>query len=289
MYQFGPWEGNSAIAKCFGHRHMTFRALLHGMALLLLVSSCIPNKKVTMLQKDDVYKKDVRIDSIVRNYDMQSFDYRLQPNDVLNIRFGSLTDDKFDFLNKMQEDNGAAGGGGGAMGAGYIINGFLVDPNGKIEFPVVGKVPVAGLTVFEAQTKLQEIANEYLESPSVRVRLVNFRFTVLGEVDREGTTISYNNRVTLLEAIGLAGGLGALADRSKVKIVRTHGDRIEVAYVNLLDENFINSPYYYAYQNDVIIVPALRQRQYRKYFGQNLALIISTITLGLLVVSIVQK
>lgn len=267
---------------------MTIRRIFSIGLLAWLATSCIPNKKVTLLQKDDIKKKDVMLDTVLRDYPLQEFDYKIQSNDVLNIHFGSLTDDKFDFLNKMQKENvGTAGGGG--QGAGFIINGFLVDLEGNIDFPVVGKVKVAGFTIFEVQVLLQALANQYLESPSVRVRLVNFRFTVLGEVAQEGTTIVYNNRVTLLEALGLAGGLGEFADRSKVKLIRSNKGNVEVAYINLLDENFINSPYYYVNQNDVLIVPALRQRQFRKYFGQNLALILSTITLAVLLVSLTTK
>lgn len=267
---------------------MTIRRFFCIGLLAWLATSCIPNKKVTLLQKEDVKKKDVMLDSALRAYPLQKFDYKIQPNDVLNIHFGSLTEDKFDFLNKMQKDNvGTAGGG--SQGAGFIINGFLVDLEGNIDFPVVGKVKVSGLTIFEIQVLLQALADQYLESPSVRVRLVNFRFTVLGEVTIEGTTIAYNNRVTLLEALGLAGGLGEFADRSKIKVVRTRAGNVEVAYINLLDENFINSPYYYVNQNDVLIVPALKQRQFRKYFGQNLALILSTITLGVLLFSLSTK
>lgn len=268
---------------------MSIRRIFVVGLLAIMVSSCIPNKKVTLLQKDDVKKKDVTVDSVMRAYPLQKFDYKIQPNDVLNIHFGSLTDDKFDFLNKMQKDNVGTAGGGGSQGAGFIINGFLVDLEGNIDFPVVGKVKVSGLTIFEIQVLLQELANQYLESPSVRVRLVNFRFTVLGEVALEGTTIAYNNRVTLLEALGLAGGLGEFADRSKIKLVRTRAGKVEVAYINLLDEDFINSPYYYMNQNDVLIVPALKQRQFRKYFGQNLALILSTITLVVLLYSVTTK
>ena len=254
----------------------------------LLMYSSIPNTRVTLLQKDDITKTNVALDSIVRKYPMMKFEYRIQPYDVLNLRFGSLTDERFDFLNKMQEDNGVGGGGGGGQGAGYVINGFLVDPEGNISFPVVGKVKVGGLTVFEIQEKLQTLANQYLESTSVRVRLVNFRFTVLGEVNAEGTTIAFQPRVTLLEALGLAGGLGDLADRSKVKIVRAHEGQVQVSYINLLDENFINSPYYFLNQNDIIIVPALKQRQFRKYFGQNLSLIVGTITLILVAINLTK-
>lgn len=260
--------------------------VLYFFLLALVISSCIPNSKVTYLQKDDVKKKGLPVDTAIRSYPVGEFDYKIQPNDVLNIHFGSLTDDKYDFLNKMQD---ASTSGGGVQGAGYIINGYLVDSQGYIAFPVVNKVKVGGLNVFEAQEQLQQIADQYLEAPSVRVRLVNFRFTVLGEVRLEGTNVTFNNRVTLLEGLGLAGGLDQFADRSKIKLIRTVGDKREVAYINLLDENFVNSPYYYLYQNDILIVPPLKQRQYRKYFGQNLALILSTLTLAALIVSISQR
>ncbi len=130
----------------------SMRRLFPLILFSLLLASCIPNKKVTFLQKgDDVTAKGLPLDTVMRSYDMQPFDYKLQTNDVLNIRFGSLTDDKFDFLNKMQQDNGSIGGGGGAQGAGYVINGFLIDQEGNIEFPVVGKVPVSGLSIFEGR------------------------------------------------------------------------------------------------------------------------------------------
>ncbi|MCH8171262.1 MAG: polysaccharide biosynthesis/export family protein, partial [Bacteroidetes bacterium] len=76
--------------------------------------------------------------------------------------------------------------------ASSLVNGYLVDEKGEVEFPVVGKVKVEGLTVFGAQNHIQEIARKYLESPVVEVRLLNFRFTVLGEVKREGEEITGN-------------------------------------------------------------------------------------------------
>lgn len=262
------------------------RCLIFGL-MILLVSGCLPNKKVVFLQKDDLKKKDLPLDSVVRNYPMQQFDYKIQSNDVLNIHFGSLTDDKYDFLNKMQQETG--GGGGGASGAGYIITGFLVDLDGNIAFPVVGKVKVSGLTIFEIQELLQGLSNEYLESPTVRVRHVNFRFTVLGEVTSEGTTITYNNRVTMLEAIGLAGGMTDLADKQNVKLLRSKNGKVEVAYINLLSEDFVKSPYYLINQNDVLIVPPLKQRQFRKYFAENISIILATLTLALLIVNLTKN
>jgi len=92
----------------------------------------------------------------------------------------------------------------------------------------------------------------------------------------------------MLEAIGLAGGFTDFADKANVKIIRQGSGKAEVYYLNLLDEKFINSPYYYMNQGDVIIIPPLRQRPYQLYFGKNLALVISSISLLLIVLTLVR-
>lgn len=232
-----------------------------------------------MLQHNDVNKSNLQTDSVFRSYVVEPFDYRVQTNDIISVRFESLTPKDMDFLATQP----TAINGGGLVG-GALMFGDLVDENGEIPFPVVGKTKVSGMTVFDIQDMLQQLANKYLESPTVKVRLLNFRATFLGEVNREGVVVLNNNRVTMLEAIGLAGGLTDLADKTNVKLIRQNGGHVNVVYLNLLDEDFIKSPYYYVNQNDVIIAPALRQRPYRKYFGQNLSLVISAISL--LIISI---
>ena len=255
------------------------------IGIITLLGSCVSNKKYVYLQQDDVNAKNLPKDSVVRSYDVSQYEYRVQPEDIISVRLESLTPEDFDFLSKNQSNQGGANN---AIGGNAQLIGELVDKNGEIPIPFIGKIRVAGMTVFAIQDKIQTIVAQYLESPVVKVRLLNFRFTVLGEANNEGTVILNNNRVTLLEAIGWAGGLTDLADKANIKLIRQKSGSTSVQYINLLNEDFINSPYYYVHQNDIIIVSALKQRPYRQYLGQNLALVVSTISLLILVVNLTK-
>jgi polysaccharide export outer membrane protein len=259
------------------------RFLLIVAGAIFLLSACVPNRKYVYLQKDDVNKKDLPKDTVVRSYELNIDDYRIQPLDLLSIRIESLTDKEFDFFEKLYPSDQAGGNQNN-----LFLTGFLVDNQGEIEFPVVGRIKFAGLSVFQAEEKLQEVFNAFLKNPIARVRLLNFRFTVLGEVNRESQLVSVNSRVTMMEAIGLAGGLTDLADRANVKIIRQQGSTSEVFYVDLLREDFLASNHYYIQQNDIIVVPALKQRPFRRYWGQNLSLFVSTISVVLLTINLLK-
>lgn len=260
--------------------------LLQTALALALLSSCVTNKKYVLLQKDDINVQDLPKDSVVREYKLPDYEYKIQPEDIISVQFESLTAAEYDIFNRgvaLQQQNMNM-----AMG-GPLLIGELVDPNGEVMFPVIGKVKVAGYTVFQLQDRLQEMADKYLESPVVSVRLLNFRFTIMGEANREGTVVLQNNRVNIIEAIGLAGGLKDLADKKNVKLIRQINGKTEVRYLNLLDENLINKPEYFVHQSDILIVPALRQRPYRQYFGQNLSLILSSASLLLITLSLIRS
>lgn len=261
------------------------RILFYLLAFSLVLSSCVTNKKYVYLQKDDVNDKDLPKDTIVRSYDLHNYEYKIQPEDNISVRFESLTPEEYDIFNRnMQQQQTQNLNQGNA-----ILIGELVDPLGEITYPVIGKVKVSGLTVYEIQTKLQQLADQYLDSPVVKVRLINFRFTILGEAKREGTVVMPNNRVNYIEAIGLAGGLTDFADKRNLKLIRQVDGKAQVRYLNLLDENFINSPEYFVHQNDIIIVPALRQRPYQTYFGKNLSLVISSLSLLLITLTLINS
>lgn len=255
--------------------------------VLLIVSivafSCVTNKKYVYLQEDDVNEKDLPEDTKVREYEYQEFDYKIQPQDILYFKFESLTPKEFNFFSTEGISNQGLN-----ANVNPLLIGELVDTEGFVPFPVIGKVKVAGLTIFEAQDTLQKVADLYLETPLVKVRLINFRITILGEVQNEGTFTFTNNRVNMLEAVSLAGGLTDLADKKNVKLIRHINGKTEVQYLNFLEEDLLSSPFYFVNQNDVLIVPALRQRPYRKYFGQNVSLVVSLVSLIVLTLNLTR-
>ncbi|MEM1002345.1 MAG: polysaccharide biosynthesis/export family protein [Bacteroidota bacterium] len=235
------------------------------------------------LQSKNELDQDFRPDTVLRSYDLPQFGYRLKPEDILSIRVNSLTKEEFDFF---QENQSAQMLGNPA---GLAISGYLIDENGDIEFPVVGNIQLSGLTILEAQHKIQQAAQDFLTNPVVRVRLLNYRVTILGEVNQEGVIDIFNNRVTVTEVIGRGGGFTDLANRSNVKVIRQNDEMAEVAYVNLLDEQLLTSPYYYVQSNDIIIVEPLKQRSFRQYFGPNVGLLVSSISVLLLTLNLLNE
>ena len=281
------WRGTYSISllttifKGLILKQLKMKYFLPGLAFLFLLSSCITNKKYTYLQHDDVNRHDIEKDKALREVVLDTFAYKVQPNDILSVTFESLTSKNYDFLSSESDGQSLS-----IPAQGYpLLLGELVEEDGTILLPALGKVKVSGLTVFEIQEMLSEKANTFVDSPIARVRLLNYRITILGEVVKEGTITVNNNRASMLEAIGLAGGLGEFADKSAVKLIRQTDSKLEVVYLNILDEKFIDSPYYYVHQNDILIVPPVKQRPFLKYFNQNFAIALSIISLGFIIIT----
>lgn len=249
---------------------------------LIFLGACVPNRKIVYLQHDDLKnRKGIPKDTVLRTHKLSIQEYRIQPLDILSISFETLgaEDDAFDFLPKLSPQGGM--GGGGAAG-------IVANVDGDIEYPVLGKIHVAGLSVFEAEDSIRAVASQYVPDVIVRVRLLNFRFTVLGEVNGEKTVVSNNTRLTMMEAIGQAGGFAELADKSHIKVIRQNGGQSEIYYLNLLEEEYLESPYYFVQQNDVIIVPPLKQRPFKTYFTSNLGVITSTLSFAFFILTLTR-
>lgn len=131
---------------------------------------------------------------------------------------------------------------------------YLVDTNGQVDFPVVGKVGALGLTIDQFSNELRSQIQRYIKEPSLNVKLSNYRISVLGEVRNPGKFIVPEANSTLLEALGMAGDLTIYGERKDILVIRNVNGEVSQARIDLTDANFINSPYYDLKQGDVIYV-----------------------------------
>lgn len=176
---------------------------------------------------------------------------------MLNIF--SLTDERINFIKEPELE-------------------VVIDNNGQVDLPVIGKVAVSGLTVREAEEKLKAAATDYLKSPRISVKLLSFNYTVIGEVEKQGSFNATEPRVNILEAIGQAGGLTENANRASVRIIRNENDTARIYRVNLLEDNTLLSPNYYLKPNDVVLIDPLKSNAVRQNRTATIGLIISVIS-----------
>lgn len=259
----------------------TYLLLLIGFTL----GGCVPNTRIIPLQFNDVNNKNLPKDTILRTRPLTLPIYRIKPQDQLSISVATLTPDEYNFIKELNPANTQGQGGMGAQG--MMGMGYFVNTKGMVAIPVLGEVELAGLTLEEAEARIRELLLPLLREPVVRVRMLNYRFTVLGEVNAQVTAPS--PRISIVEAIGMAGGLSEFSDRANIKIIRQRNDHVEVFYVNLLREEFISSPNFWVQQNDIIVIPPLRQRTARQYLFQNIGLGVSLFTLILTSVSLISR
>jgi polysaccharide export outer membrane protein len=248
---------------------------------LIITQSCVPNKKIAYLQYGNEYKEPQTIvmDSLVRKYESGQFAYRLQPGDLLDIKIATVTPKEFNpFMNADQSLLAGQQYQQQTANSESTI-GYYIDFQGILTLPLIGSLKIDGFTLAQAEDSLQNRAMKYVDKPVVKVRVQNFRYTVLGEVKSEGTLLSYDNSMNMLQALGKAGGVSEFGDLSRVKVVRRDGEETYVFYVNLLKEEFLSSPFFYVQPGDVITVTPLKQRSYLKYMSPNLSIVTASVSL----------
>lgn len=136
----------------------------------------------------------------------------------------------------------------------YEREGYRVSSNGTIKFPVLGEVVLKGLTISGAQNLIESELKKYVKSPIVNIKFMNFRVTVIGEVNHPSTFNVSNEKINLLEALGLAGDMTPYGKRENVLLIREIDGKRTMARINLNQQNVMNSSYFYLMQNDVIYV-----------------------------------
>ncbi len=216
----------------------------------LFFVSCTSSKALT---DRTIYFKNIS-DSALQLASRQ-YEPRIQKGDILYIGVFTPNEKSAQLFNQPNFYAGSdrMSGGGGANSAGPT-QGYLVNEKGNIVFPYLGTMYVAGLTKQGLSELVTTSITRYLDSAIVSVRLLNYRVTVLGEVARPGTFSIPSERVSILDAIGMAGDLTVYGKRNNVRIIRNTGDTLHTATLDLNAGNIFASPYFYLQPNDVVYV-----------------------------------
>jgi polysaccharide biosynthesis/export protein len=226
--------------------------------ILIMLTACTSKKELA-------YLSNLPETGGEESFTMAIPDYKLQPRDILYITIKAMTPDGFisDFLsvNRGQSNANMIQAESGGYLYGYDINSL-----GFIELPAIGMIHVAGMTLEETRKVISQEVEKVFKNSTVECKLLSFKFTVIGEVRSPGTYINYNNYLTVLEAIGRAGGLSDFGRRDKILVIRPAEGGTKTFKLNLQDKKILSSEAYFLLPNDVVIV----QEDSKKIFNLNL-------------------
>lgn len=222
---------------------------------ILVLASCKPTRNLAYfsdLQEHQIYEEQI----------VQASEPVIQSDDLLSITVTSLNPEANSLFNK------------GVLPAGTVTDfstgnrrtnveaeGYLVDDEGNIDFPVLGKVKLEGLTKKEAKNTLVVQLQDYLKDPIVHIRYLNYSITVIGEVNRPSTFTIPSEKINILAALGMAGDMTAFGKRENVLLIREEEGVRKMTRLNLNNTEMLNSPYFYLQQNDVVYVEPDRLKQ----------------------------
>ena len=204
----------------------------------ILLASCATKKEVH-------YFQDIKPTSIQKDFKF----LRIQPGDILDIQIKGLNPESTlvfqpNFLNNQVQNNINN----------RLIDGYLVGENGDIRLPILGVINTTNKTTHTLSNKIVNELGPYVKNPSVNIRVLNFRVSILGEVKAPGTFTILQERISIPQALGLAGDLTINGDRNNVLLVRNSNGKQTSYTIDLTSSDFMDSPYYYLKQNDVIYV-----------------------------------
>lgn len=244
---------------------------------LLTVLGCVSKKEMIYFQNDEIDQSKVS----------NSYKTIIKPDDLLQITITALDTEAVRPFNLATVNYSTTSNS--AIGVAQQQN-YLVDNKGEIDFPVIGKLKIGGLTREELIDLLkQKLDPEYIKKPNINIRITNFKVTVLGDVQRPGSYTVPNERITILEAIALAGDLNISGKRNNIVVHREeNGMKIEYN-VDILSKSVFISPVYYLQQNDIIYVEQNFARIQSASSNSNTGLFISITSLLIGVITLIIR
>ena len=239
----------------------------HAIACLIaifLFASCQSYKKVPYLQDAEVVEQTVQQKNL--------YDAKIMPKDLLTIVVSCTSPElAVPFNLTVATQNNVATTSTTTQ---PVLQQYLVDNDGKINFPVLGELKVGGLTKKEAEQMIVEMLKPYItETPIVTVRMANYKISVIGEVARPGTFTISNEKVNLLEALAMAGDMTVWGLRDNVKLIREGADgKQEIVTLDLSKAEIVLSPYYWLQQNDIVYVTPTKTKARNSDVGNSTSL-----------------
>lgn len=261
--------------------------LFTSLIAVLLLSSCTAYKKIPYLKEvETLQQEELKKVALIS-------EFKIMPRDILTITVNSQRPEIAANFNMPIIPSATKSVTQSQLTAGASLQNYIVDKEGYIEFPVLGKLHVAGLTRAELEQKIEDlIYPTYLnDKPIVNVRYVNFRVSLLGEVKNPGVYTTQDDKLNIFEALALAGDLTIYGKRDNVLLLRTNQDgEVSVHRVNLQDKNLlIENDLFYLQQNDQLIIEANKTKANSSSIGSLESLGLSAISILISVISIITR
>lgn len=250
---------------------ITKRQVFSYFSLLILFSSCVPFKDIPLIQETAESSYEVKKPNV---------EYNIKKGDLLNIDIKILEESTKDYLSGGAAAIPLGGGAGGGSGSPILFfTNYLVDDEGMIELPVVGKILAEGKTPYQVSVAIEDKLKNVQKFNEVTVKLSNFRVTLLGELSTPGVQYIYESHYNILHAISNAGGLTDFSNRKKVRLYRETEKGIKSVWLDLTNPNTIESEYFYLKPNDMIYIEPLKAKAIRSN--------VQTVTIGVSILSII--
>lgn len=250
------------------------------IAVMALLASCRSNRNMVYFQ--DIDNNPEVLDSLYRDYSV-----KIKPTDELLITVWSEVAEATLIYNLPQVSFAEVGDD--AVAVNQKILSYVVDNEGFINFPLVGKLKVEGLTTGEVSELLTKEISKDVKDPYVRVQLAKFRVNVMGEVAKPGMQEVKTERYSILDALGAAGDLTQYGRRNDVLLIREENGNRTYHRLDLTSADLLSSPYFYLQQNDVVYVAPNDIRQSNAEYNQNNSYKVQVISTAISAVSVIAS
>lgn len=254
------------------------RIILISFTVALLLNSCTSQKKLMYLSNLDTT-------AIEQFFPMNQPDYYIQYQDILYVNISTLNSEMNELLNPGLQQSASSIF---RDESNIYIFGYVVSDSGTITLPILGDIFVFGFTIEEIKKSIITRSQEFLKDAVVNIRLLSFKFTVLGEVNHPGTYTNFNNQLTVLDAIGKAGDITDYGNRKHILVVRPTKEGSRTYRINVQDKKLLQSEGYFLLPNDIVIVEPIKSKPFQMNIP-TMVLFLTTISTLILVLSFISN